>query len=151
MEREGGRKKNTSSMRDGGGRLAGFVGALVQGGIRVGSSPCVGRRWREVRDAAVRRGVVPLLHRPRPHRTNPHAPAPLVVAVHHRIVLHLLQVIQRRLQTTNSRLSAILPFASSPKRFSCMPLSRFVRKRNIYTRYVALSSARAEGKYEWDE
>lgn len=73
--------KNTSPMGDGGGRLAGLVGALMEGRIRIGSPPRVRGRWRQIRDTTVRRGVVPLLHGPRPHRPHPHAPSPLVVAV----------------------------------------------------------------------
>lgn len=68
-------------MGDGGGRLAGFVGALMEGRIRIGSPPRVRGRRRKIRDAAVRRGVVPLLHGTRPHRPDAHAPSPLVVAV----------------------------------------------------------------------
>lgn len=72
---------STSPMGDGGGRLARFVGALMECRVRIGSPPRVRGRRRQIRDAAVRRGVVPLLHGPRPHRPDPHAPSPLVVAV----------------------------------------------------------------------
>ena len=68
-------------MGDGGGRLARFVGALMECRVRIGSPPRVRGRRRQIRDAAVRRGIVPLLHGPRPHRPDPHAPSPLVVAV----------------------------------------------------------------------
>lgn len=70
-----------SPMGDGGGRLARFVGALMECRVRIGSPPRVRGRRRQIRDAAVRRGIVPLLHGPRPHRPDPHAPSPLVVAV----------------------------------------------------------------------
>lgn len=72
---------STSPMGDGGGRLARFVGALMECRVRIGSPPRVRGRRRQIRDAAVRRGIVPLLHGPRPHRPDPHAPSPLVVAV----------------------------------------------------------------------
>lgn len=74
-------ERRTSPMGDGGGRLARFVGALMERRIRIRSPPRVRGRRRKVRDAAVRRGVVPLLHGTRPHRPDPHAPSPLVVAV----------------------------------------------------------------------
>lgn len=86
-------------MGNGIGRLASLVGALMQGRIRVGSPPSDRRGWRQIGTTTVRRGVVPLLHRPRPHRAHPHAPAPFVVVVHHGIVLHLVQVAERRLRT----------------------------------------------------
>lgn len=90
--------KNTSPMGDGGGRLAGLVGALMEGRIRIGSPPRVRGRWRQIRDTTVRRGVVPLLHGPRPHRPHPHAPSPLVVAVR-----RILENRQAKRQLSNRR------------------------------------------------
>lgn len=84
-------------MRDGGGRLASLIGALMQSGVRVRSPPGIWRRWRQVWHAAVRRRVVPLLHRARSHRSNPHAPAPVVATVHS-VVLHVFQIAEHRLQ-----------------------------------------------------
>jgi hypothetical protein len=104
-----GRKKRhaplpTSSMRYGGGRLAGLVGALMQSRVRVGSSPGIRWRWRQVGHPAVRRRVVSLLHGSRPHRSHSYAPAPVVTAVDQRcIVLHLLQIVERRLRKPTKR------------------------------------------------
>ena len=86
--------------------LACLVRALMQRRVRVRSAPVLGQRWRQIRHAAVRRGIVALLDRPRAHRAWAHAATSFLgaactgaasLAVRRLVVLHLLEVAQRRL------------------------------------------------------
>lgn len=84
--------------------MASLVGALMQSRVGVCSTPGIRRRWRQVRHAAVRRRVVSLLHGSGAHRSHSHASASVVATIHHRVVLHLLQIAERRLQRCTQNL-----------------------------------------------